>query len=251
MNKKQSGKNVMITGVSSGIGLGLTRESLGRGFNVFGTARHAPELGKNDLFRFVPCDLSREKEIPAAIKRLVGGVAALDLVILNAGVLGPIGDLHEQPLDEIQRVMQVNVWANKTILDELFTSGIPIGQVALMSSGAGVHAHRGWGGYAISKAALNMLTGLAATEHPETHFSAVGPGLVDTAMQDQLCSLASDPRFPSLDRLRARRGTAEMPDGQELAPRLLEVILRLPDLIPSGTFADVRQPPLDAIPAPE
>jgi NAD(P)-dependent dehydrogenase (short-subunit alcohol dehydrogenase family) len=250
MKNNQSGQNVMITGVSSGIGLGLTRECLRRGFTVHGTARHAPELGKNDLFRFVPCDLSREKEIPAAIKRLLAGVKALDLVILNAGILGPVGDLSEQPLDEIQRVMQVNVWSNKVILDELFASGLSITQVVTMSSGAGVHPHRGWGGYAISKAALNMLTGLAAAERPGTHFCAVGPGLVDTAMQDQLCSLPSDARFPSLDRLRARRGTAEMPDGQELAPRLLEVILRLPEHVPSGSFADIRQPPLNAISAP-
>lgn len=234
---------MFITGVSEGIGLGLTREFLRRGSSVFGTCRHAPELGKNDLFHFVPCDLSRDKEIPAAMKRLLHGVDHLDLVILNAAILGPFGDLVTQSLDEMQRVMQVNLWANKILLDILFSTPLRISQVVAVSSSAAVNLQRGWGGYALSKAALNALTMLAAREHPDTHFCALAPGPVDTSMQDQLCSHPADPKYPSLERLRAKRGTSDMPDSDEYAPHFIDALERLPSLVSSGSYADMRTLP--------
>jgi len=240
-------KRILITGVSSGIGLGLTRECLQQNWAVYGTARHAPDLGKTDRFHFVTCDLSKEKEIVSAMRKLLGSIDSLDLAVLNAGILGPFGDLREQSQEEIERVMQVNVWANKAILDTLFERDVKIRQVVAISSSASVNPCRGWGGYAISKAALNMLISLAATEHPETHFCSLAPGLVDTAMQDQLCSQQSDPRFPSLDRLKAKRGTADMPDSGEIAPRLLTVMQQLPTYITSGEYADLRRPPLSGL----
>ncbi|WP_437204496.1 SDR family NAD(P)-dependent oxidoreductase [Planctomicrobium sp. SH664] len=237
-------KRILITGVSAGIGLGLARECLAQGWEVYGTARHAPDLGKNERFHFVPCDLSKDKEIPAAFRKLLQNVPQLDLAVLNAGVLGPFGDLREQSLEDMQRVMQVNVWANKTILDVLFDLPLKIEQVVGMSSGTSVSGNRGWGGYGISKAALNMLLLLSSKEHPETHFTALAPGLVDTAMQDQLCSEQGDPRYTVLERIKARRGTAEMPDADEFAPRLLKIMVQLPQLLRSGSYQDVRMPPL-------
>lgn len=243
MKTSTSAKSLLITGVSSGIGLGLTRAALARGDQVYGLARHAPDLGKAENFRFVACDLSKPKEIPSALRRLLSGVEAIDMVILNAGVLGPFGDLAEQSLEEMQRVMQVNVWANKVLLDVLFKGELKVRQVIGISSGAAIEGHRGWGGYAISKAALNMLLSLAACEHSATHFCALAPGLVDTAMQDQLCSHPPDPRFPSLERLRARRGTENMPTSDEVAGPLLDVMERAPELAPSGGYLDLRKAP--------
>jgi NAD(P)-dependent dehydrogenase (short-subunit alcohol dehydrogenase family) len=236
-------RRVLITGVSSGIGLGLTRALLHQDVRVLGISRHAPDLRTPGQFQFVPCDLSYQKEISPAIKRLLADVPGLDLAILNAGILGPFGDLKTQSLDEMQRVMQVNLWANKVILDVLQELQIPIRQIVMMSSSAAIHLQRGWGGYAISKAALNALVHLAAPEWPQTHLCAFAPGPIDTSMQDQLCSLPPDPRYPSLDRLRARRGTAEMPDGDESAPALLEAIWRLPELVPTGSYVDIRTLP--------
>ncbi|WP_437186283.1 SDR family NAD(P)-dependent oxidoreductase [Planctomicrobium sp. SH668] len=238
---------VLITGISSGIGLGLAKEYLTRGWTVYGISRNAPDLGKKVDFHFAHCDLSREKEIAPSLRRLFPERQPLDLVVLNAGILGPFGDLQEQELADMQRVMQVNLWANKSILDVLFSLADPISQIVLMSSGASQRALRGWGGYAISKAALNMFTELAATERPETHFCALAPGLVDTAMQDQLCSLPPDARYPGLQKLRLARGTSTMPDSTEIAPRLANIINELPKLVPSGKYADIRTPPLDQI----
>ena len=78
--------------------------------------------------------------------------------------------------------MKINVWSNKVICDWLLKSIPEIYQIVFMSSGAAVNGNRGWGSYSLSKATLNMLAKLYAAEAKQTHFSALAPGLVDTAI---------------------------------------------------------------------
>lgn len=236
---------VFITGVSSGIGHALAAEYLKRGCRVIGLSRQVPrDLTDHASFSFASADLSDVEVAAIAVRQLAAGLPRLDLVILNAGVLGSFGDIGDAGVQEMKRVMDVNLWANKTVLDTLFALQVPISQIVTMSSGAAVNGNRGWRGYAISKAALNMLTMLYATEHSGTHFCALAPGLVDTPMQDQLAAVPHDERYPSLDVIRSKRETAEMPKPSKLAAHLIEVIAGLPDLVASGEFADIRKPPI-------
>jgi NAD(P)-dependent dehydrogenase (short-subunit alcohol dehydrogenase family) len=231
---------VLITGVSSGIGLGLLRACLERGDLVFAMGRRPPpdSAGLPNL-RFSPCDLSDFAAIPAALDGLLQGVSAVDLAVLNAGVLGRIADLRDVPLDELQRVMDVNLWANKALVDALLAGPRQVGQVVAISSGASVSGARGWNAYALSKAALNMLVKLYAAEAPGVHFSALAPGLVDTGMQSYVRALPEDARFPVVERLKASHGTEAMPSPEEAAPRLLEAMDALRKK-PSGGFHDIR-----------
>lgn len=117
--------------------------------------------------RDVRCDLSDLDAIGAALDGLLGNAERLELVILNAGIL-----------DEIKRVMDVNVWSNKAIMDWLHGWGRLIEQVVMISSGASVLGNKGWGAYALSKAALTMLARFYAHEFPDTHIAAVAPCLL-------------------------------------------------------------------------
>ncbi|MFP4154784.1 MAG: SDR family NAD(P)-dependent oxidoreductase [Halothiobacillaceae bacterium] len=229
--------NVLITGNSSGLGRGLTEAALARGWTVFGLSRRGCDLpGVHD----VRCDLADHEAIGPAINRLLAGVGRLELVILNAGVLGEIADLQDTDLESLKQVMEINVWANKTLIDALIGRGVAVGQIVGISSGAAVLGNRGSSGYALSKAALNMLLRLYARELPQAHVSALAPGLIDSRMIDTLCS-ASDPvRFPALERIRAARGTDRMLAPREAAERVLSVLPALLDF-PSGEFVDIRQ----------
>ena len=193
-------KTIFITGVSSGIGHGLARYYLDRGDRVFGISRRTPEdLLGSESFSFGTLDVRDSDAIEPAIRGLLAKTQKIDLVILNAGVLGEFGDLRLAKLDDLRNTMFVNVWANKLLMDALLSCGLAMEQVVTISSGASVNGNRGWSGYSISKAALNMLTKLLAAENPEIHFAALAPGLVDTAMQDELCGREPDPRFPALE----------------------------------------------------
>ena len=161
-------------------------------------------------------------------------------MVLNAGILGEIKELNQTPLDDLKRVMEINLWANKVVMDWLHRWGRPIGQVVMISSGASVLGNRGWGGYALSKAALNMLARLYAHEFPATHITAIAPGIIDTSMMDHLCGEADAEAFPALQRLRQARGTEAMPGPEQAAERLVSVLPRLREW-PSGSFVDIRE----------
>jgi len=230
-------KTAFITGTSSGLGLGLADRLQRQGWDLYGCSRRGCALaGVRDR----RCDLTDYEALPAVLDELLRPAPALDLVVLNAGVLGRIADMTETPLGDLKQVMEINLWANKAVLDWLCAWGRPIGQIVLISSGAAVLGNRGWGGYALSKAALNMLTKLYAHELPDTHLAAVAPGIIDTPMMDYLCDEADAETFPALQRLRQARGTDEMPSPAEAAQRLISVLPRLREW-PSGSSVDLRQ----------
>lgn len=233
-------QNIFITGVSSGLGLALAQAYLDSGARVYGLSRQTPAtLAGHPNFHFAPVDLSRLEEVSSAVTRLLQGVGRLELVILNAGMLGNIGDMADRPLEEMRRIMDVNLWANKPVLDAVFSLDRRVEQVVAVSSGAAVSGARGWNAYSLSKAALNMMVKLYAAERPQTHFSSLAPGLVDTAMQEAMRALPADARFPTVDRLKKAAGTAEMPDPATAALRVMEAVPRLRAL-KSGEFQDIR-----------
>ncbi len=244
--ENQIAKTVLLTGASSGLGHAFAQTYLAAGWNVYAVSRRPPaDLLDHTRLIFQPLDLSTDDEIADSIDRLLANIQQVDLAILNAGVLGRFGDLTEIPVAEMKQTMDVNLWANKLVLDGLFARGRNVTQVVMISSGASVNGNRGWNGYALSKAALNMLTKLAAAERPHTHFTAFSPGLVDTAMQDTLCTQPADPRFPSLEVLRSKRGTPEMSMPEEAARRMVPLFAELPSRTDSGAFVDVRRLPFE------
>ncbi len=228
-----------ITGTRAGLGRGLAEVLLNQGWRVYGCSRRPARL---EGLREIQCDLTEHRQVPEKLATLLEGVERLQLVVLNAGILGRIQDLHQAPLEEVKQVMEVNLWANKTVMDWLHAWGRPVDQVVMISSGASVLGNRGWSGYALSKAALNMLAKLYAHEFPDTHITALAPGIIDTAMMDHLCEEADADAdaFPALRRLRAARGTDAMPGPRRAAERILEVLDRLQEH-PSGSFVDIRQ----------
>ena len=230
-------KNVFITGNSSGLGRGFSEIFLERGWSVHGCSRRGCDLpGVHDA----RCDLTDFVAVPGVLDGLLGEVDRLDLVILNAGILGEIKELNDTSIEEMQRIMEANVWSMKAVMDWLHQWGRPVKQVIMISSGAAVVGNKGWGGYALSKAAVNMLARLYSHEFPDTHISAVAPGLVDSTMMDYLCEEVDVEHFPAIGRIRDSRGTAAMPSPLKAAARVLEAWAHFTDY-PSGSFIDIRQ----------
>ncbi len=231
--------NLLITGNSSGLGRGFTEHYLEQGWRVYGCSRRGC-LGLPGDLRDVRCDLGDFDAVPGALEQLLADADHLDLVILNAGILGAIQPLSETTMDDLRRLMDINVWANKAVMDWLLDWDRPVRQVIMISSGAAVLGNKGWGGYALSKAALNMLGRLYAHEFPHTHISALAPGLVDTAMMDYLCMKPDPQEYPALQRIRDARGSGAMPGPLAAAQKVASVVERLREF-PSGGFVDIRQ----------
>jgi len=111
---------------------------------------------------FLVRDVRRFRETETNLISFLNNLKIIDLVILNAGMPREIKDLKDTSLEEIHLVMEVNVWANKIIIDTLLSTHKEIGQLVAVSSGASVSGARGWNAYSLSKATLNMLIRLYA-----------------------------------------------------------------------------------------
>ncbi|QIA09104.1 SDR family NAD(P)-dependent oxidoreductase [Draconibacterium halophilum] len=232
---------ILITGTSSGLGFGLAKYYLIQNHTVYGISRRSnTELNSFDNFAFLSQDISDFDDLRNNLAEFLRETDKFDLVILNAGMLNDIKDMKETSLEEIKKVMDVNVWSNKIIIDTLFTELEDISRIVAISSGASVSGARGWNAYSLSKATLNMLISLYANEQPQTHFCALAPGLIDTGMQEYLSGLHDTMDFPTVERLKKARSSGEMPTIEEAAKTNAEAIEKLKSY-DTGSFVDVRK----------
>ncbi|GIT99278.1 SDR family NAD(P)-dependent oxidoreductase [Sulfurovum sp. TSL1] len=227
-------KNVLITGVSSGLGEALAEKYLKNGDSVYAIGRTlSKKLDHYPHFFFFPYDLSDTFMIQSTLKEFLQH-RSFDMVILNAGVLGDIKALSQTDLMDAKEVMEINVWANKELIDTLHAHA-QVKQIVGISSGAAVNGSKGWGAYALSKAGLNMLLSVYAKELPEIHFTALAPGVIRTPMVEHIIEEVDDTLFPSAKRLKEN----PIQTAEEAAENL---IATFPKLLAyeSGSFLDVR-----------
>lgn len=225
-------KNILITGCSSGLGLALTNFYLDLGFNVYGISRNKPNIN-NKNFTHLAFDLSDTKNIKIYCKNFIENITNIDVVYLNAGMLGEIKTLKELSIEEINEVYNLNVYANKELLDILATIETKV--VIGISSGAAVNGSMGWASYSLSKAGINMLINLYSKEMVNTKLLAVAPGVIETPMTDYIRFDIDDNIFTSAKKL--KEGYIQKP--LEAASRLNEVVEKINDF-ESGSFIDVR-----------
>ena len=209
--------NVLITGVTSGTGLGLTKKFLNQGYRVFGSVRSAEkaeelqnELGKN----FIPLvfDICNLEEIATAAEKLNAhlGEDSLSAIINNAGS-ARIGPLLYVSLDELREQLDVLVVGQLAVIQKFYRFLIPqdpdygTGKIINISSVSGVGDNYLFGCYAAGKHALE---GLSKTLRKELEIFGirvivVAPGDISTSIwgkqtEEMIDKYADTEYFPSL-----------------------------------------------------
>jgi NAD(P)-dependent dehydrogenase (short-subunit alcohol dehydrogenase family) len=116
------------------------------------------------------------------------GLGQLNLLVNNASELGPMPHLAEYPLEALEQVLAVNLFAPVGLIQET----LPLlkksqGLVVNLSSDAAVAGYPNWGGYGASKAALDLASLTLANELHETGVGVVSvdPGDMRTDMHQQ------------------------------------------------------------------
>lgn len=232
-------QTAFITGTSRGLGKALAETLLEKEWAVYGLSRSSSSID-HENYHHRQIDLAKRQSVYNLDSLDWPNQNRLDLLILNAGMLGPIEEIHDSSFETLDKIMQVNLWANKTILDSFFKRQVQLDQVIAISSGASVNPFKGWSGYAISKSALNMLIRLYSFEFPQTHFCSLAPGLVDTDMQEFISNKVSIEKFPGVKRLIEARSTGVMPTAKEAAGKILDALPEIKTLV-SGEYADIRK----------
>lgn len=192
---KLDGKTVAITGASRGIGEATARLFAAEGANVALIARSQPaiaiiaeEIGPRALA--VPCDISDYAALDVAMQSIEDHFGPVDILINNAGVIDPIGDLKALDPEAWSQLIDINVkgvfYAMRRVVPTMVARGG--GTVLTISSGAAHRPVEGWSAYCTSKAGAAMLTAMLDLEERANGIRAMGlsPGTVATRMQREI-----------------------------------------------------------------
>jgi NAD(P)-dependent dehydrogenase (short-subunit alcohol dehydrogenase family) len=190
-----SGRVALVTGASRGIGRAVALELAKAGAHVIALARTTGALEELDdeitalggSATLVPLDLKDSEGLDRLQPALIERWGRLDILIGNAGILGPLAPLGHVSPKEWDNVLAVNLTANWRLiraLDPLLRAS-DAGRVVFVSSGAARKCLAYWGPYSVSKAGLEALARTYANETATTPVRPiiVNPGPLRTRMR--------------------------------------------------------------------
>ena len=204
-SKPLSGKLALVTGASRGIGAATAQALAGAGAHVILTARNSAGLEEVEeaihaaggSATIAPMDLTDGENIGKLAAALAERWKKLDILVLNAAMLGALTPVQDIDAKEYARLISLNLLAPQALIaafDPLLRKSDRAEVVALTSS-VGSEPRAFWGAYGSSKAALETLLGAYADEtafNGKVRVHIVDPGATRTRMR-QLAFPGEDP----------------------------------------------------------
>lgn len=197
-----TGKTVLITGASRGIGAETARVFALAGANVGLLARSAQsvkalasELGDGAFG--MGCDVSDYTQVEASVRTCVDRFGGLDVLINNAGIIEPISHIATADPVGWGHAIDINLkgvfYGIRAVLPIMTEAGN--GTILTVSSGAAHFPIEAWSHYCASKAGAAMLTACVDAETRAKGIRAMGlsPGTVATQMQREIKSSGINP----------------------------------------------------------
>ena len=194
--KPFEGKLALVTGASRGIGAATAEALAAAGAHVILTARTAKALeeiedrihaaGGNSTI--APMDLAQRDQIAKLAEAIAGRWGSLDIMILNAAMLGSLAPVEHLDAKEFEKVIALNLLAPQALIaafDPLLRRAEKADVIGITSS-VGATPRAFWGGYGASKAALDTLLLAYADETAHSgrlRVQIVDPGATRTRMR--------------------------------------------------------------------
>src|SRR6476469_1393328 len=186
-----STKTAIITGASQGIGAGIVRAFLARGYNVVGTARNATksrELSASDHLALIDGDIGQSETAEDVAELAIKKFGSSDAVVANAGVF-VVKPFTDYTADDCRALVTTN------LLGFIHITKLAVKQMQAQKTGGsivsitGALANNPIAGIPasvamITKGGLETVTRQLAMEYAKQHirFNAVAPGVVDTPL---------------------------------------------------------------------
>lgn len=187
------GKVVMITGASQGLGRALTLAFAQEGTNLVVNSRNADSLERvaeeaktaDMQVLAVPGDVSRDTHVQILVNAAVERFGQIDVLINNAGLLGPRVPIAEYPEEEWRTVLEANLTGPFLLVRAVIPHMPEGGSIINVTSGVSVEGRPRWGAYSVSKFGVEGLTQILAAELEEQaiRVNSVDPGGMRTEMR--------------------------------------------------------------------
>nr|WP_205518653.1 SDR family NAD(P)-dependent oxidoreductase [Pseudotabrizicola algicola] len=197
-----TGKTVIITGASRGIGAAAARVFASAGWRVALLARSTTEISAlseqiGAASIALPCDVADASAVDAAVQAVMERWGRLDALINNAGMIDPIARIEHAKASDWGQAIDVNL---KGVFNGM-RAAIPVmkaagsGTIITVSSGAASNPLEGWSAYCAAKAGAAMLTRAAHLEEGQNGLRIMGlsPGTVATDMQVRIKASGINP----------------------------------------------------------
>jgi NAD(P)-dependent dehydrogenase (short-subunit alcohol dehydrogenase family) len=191
-----SGRLALVTGASRGIGAATARALGAAGAHVILVARTSGglEAVEEDIHAaggsatIAPLDLTDGESIGRLAEAIAGRWESLDILLLNAAMLGTLAAVPAADAKEFSRIMTLNVLAQQALIaafDPLLRKSANARVIGVTTSVA-TQPRAYWGAYGASKAALEVLVSaygqeVAKISNIRTHI--LNPGATRTAMR--------------------------------------------------------------------
>ena len=231
-SKPFEGKLALVTGASRGIGAATAEALAAAGAHVILVARTASALEEVEeqihsaggSATIAPLDLTEGESIGKLAVAVAERWDKLDIIVLNAAMLGSLTPVQDIDPKEYSRLLSINLLANQALIaafDPLLKRAQRADVVALTSS-VGGEPRAFWGAYGSSKAALEALLGAYADETEYTgrlRVHIVDPGATRTRMR-ALAFPGEEPESVKPPEVVAKaileRLTADAPTGEKM-----------------------------------
>jgi len=231
-SKPFEGKLALVTGASRGIGAATAEALAAAGAHVILVARTASALEEVEeqihsaggSATIAPLDLTEGESIGKLAVAVAERWDKLDIIVLNAAMLGSLTPVQDIDPKEYSRLLSINLLANQALIaafDPLLKRAQRADVVALTSS-VGGEPRAFWGAYGSSKAALEALLGAYADETEYTgrlRVHIVDPGATRTRMR-ALAFPGEEPESVKPPEVVAKaileRLTADSPTGEKM-----------------------------------
>ncbi|MEE8294134.1 MAG: SDR family NAD(P)-dependent oxidoreductase [Sphingomonadales bacterium] len=222
MSKKPfKNRLALITGASRGLGRAIALELAKNGAHVIAVARQKKALeALDDEIRaigaeatLVPLDITKLDGLDDLGLEIFKRWKKLDILVGNAGILGPMSPLtHVKPADW-QKVMDVYLSANFRLIRsvDVLLRASDAGRALFITSNITKRNRAYWGPYAVAKAGLEALAGTYAAETAKSPIKVnlLNPGSMRTLMRAEA--------YPGEDQ-------TTLADPEELAPDILKLL---------------------------
>lgn len=191
-----SGRAVLVTGGTKGLGRGLVEAFRAAGAQVMTCARNAPETGRVDpSVGFIAADLRDPAAAEAAVRGAVEHFGRLDVVVNNAGGSPPC-PAADASAGFIEKVVALNLLAPFYVAQAAYAvmhSQAEGGTIINICSLSGTRPSPGTAAYGAAKAGLaNLTTSLAMEWAPKVRVNSVTVGYLETEQADLHFGSAED-----------------------------------------------------------